>query len=161
MKFSAQEEYGLRCLLQIAREPAGELTIPEIAAREALSTSNVAKLMRVLRQAGMVKSMRGQNGGYQLARPPEQIQLFNLLSALGGRLFGNDFCEHHTGTEGSCVHDVDCSMRSLWLALDTAVERALKGITLRDLLCSEREMGQRVGAYLDASSLEVYLRRTL
>ena len=138
MKFSAQEEYGLRCLLQIARSPEGELTIPEIADREGLTPANVAKLMRVLRQIGVVKSTRGQKGGYQLAQPPDRISLDKLLADLGGRLYSGDFCDRHTGNGGSCVHDVGCAIRSLWMALDTAVERTLSGITLQALLCSDR-----------------------
>ena len=144
MKFTAQEEYGLRCLLEIARHPQGSMTIPEIAAREGLTVPNAAKLMRILRQANLVTSSRGQNGGYQLARPPDQLSMGMVLNALGGRLYSGDFCRDHTGTESVCVHDVDCSIRSLWLALDAAVERALSSMTLRDLLCTEDEMAARI-----------------
>ena len=92
MKFTAQEEYGLRCLLQIAREPTGSVTIPEIAKREALTPAYVAKLMRVLRRVGLVKSTRGQKGGYRLAYPPDRMNLGMVLAALGGRLYSDDFC---------------------------------------------------------------------
>ena len=65
MKLSAQEEYGLRCLLQMAsRGNEASLSIPEISRAEGLSVPNVAKLMRLLRIAGFVKSVRGQSGGY-------------------------------------------------------------------------------------------------
>jgi Rrf2 family protein len=140
MRFTAQEEYGLRCLLQIARAPGGGLTIPEIAEREALTPAYVGKLMRVLREVGLVESTRGQKGGYRLARPPEQILLGKALAALGGRLYSKDFCGRYTGTQLACVHSVDCSIRSLWTALDAVVERALSGMTLSDLLCSEPVM---------------------
>ena len=86
MKFTAQEEYGLRCLLQIGHQ-GGSLTIPEISARESLSIPYVAKLVRLLRQGGFVTSTRGQSGGYALARPPEQIVVGEVLAVLGGRLF--------------------------------------------------------------------------
>ena len=57
MKFSSQEEYGLRCLLRIARQGGhGGLTIPEISGAEGISSFYVAKLLRVLRRAGLVKS---------------------------------------------------------------------------------------------------------
>ena len=72
MKLSAQEEYGLRCLLRLAGAGEGQsLTIPEIGRAEALSIAYVAKLMRILRQGKFVKSVRGQTGGYTLARSPE------------------------------------------------------------------------------------------
>src|SRR5262245_56680853 len=140
MRFTAQEEYGLRCLLQIARAPGGALTIPEVAEREALTPAYVAKLMRVLREAGLVEATRGQKGGYRLARPPEQILIGKALAALGGRLYSRDFCERYTGTQHLCVHSVDCSIRSLWTALDAVIERALSGMTLKDMLCSEPAM---------------------
>src|SRR4051812_37389459 len=53
MKITAQEEYGLRCLLRLARAPDGSLTLPEIADAEGLSVPHVAKLMAVLRHAGL------------------------------------------------------------------------------------------------------------
>src|SRR5947207_975628 len=64
MRFTAQEEYGLRCLMQVARAPEGSLTIPEVADREALSLPYVAKIMRHLRSLGLVTATRGQKGGY-------------------------------------------------------------------------------------------------
>ncbi len=143
MRFTAQEEYGLRCLLQIARAPGGALTIPEIAEAEALTTAHVAKILRAMREAGLVTATRGQKGGYQLARPPEQIPLGAALAALGGRLYSDDFCGRYTGTESVCVHNVDCSIRSLWSALDAVVQRALLGITLKDLICGELAMDAR------------------
>jgi Rrf2 family protein len=140
MRFSSQEEYGLRCLLQIARDPTGSVTIPEIAAREALTPAYVAKLVRVLRQADLVTSIRGQNGGYRLARPPDQISVGKVMATLGGRLYSNDFCERHAGNERICVHSTDCSIRSLWAALDAVVQRALDQTMLADLLRTERAM---------------------
>jgi Rrf2 family protein len=141
MKFSAQEEYGLRCLLQIGRQgPGGSLTIPEIAAAERLSVPHVAKLMRILRQGGLVKSIRGQSGGYALSCPPEQIIVGEALAALGGRFFETAYCERFPGTVDLCTHTVDCSIRSLWRAVQIGVDQVLSRTTLRDLLASEQEM---------------------
>ena len=68
MKISAQEEYGLRCLLQLAQSgDKGSATLPEIAAAEGLSVPYAAKLLSVLRQAGLIESVRGRSGGYRLA----------------------------------------------------------------------------------------------
>ena len=74
MKISAQEEYGVRCLLQIGGRGLGaSLTIPEISRAEGISSHYVAKLLRVLRRGGLVKSVRGQAGGYTLSRPLSEI----------------------------------------------------------------------------------------
>jgi len=140
MRLTAQEEYGLRCLLQVARQAEGATTTPEIAGREGLSHAHVHKLMRLLRRGGLVKSVRGRKGGYQLARPPEQIHVGAVLAALGDSLYSTEFCGQHKGVERTCVRNDDCSIRSLWMALDRAVQRALQSTNLSDLLRSEPEM---------------------
>jgi Rrf2 family protein len=141
MKFSSQEEYGLRCLLRIAREHKGAgLTIPEISEAEGISSFYVAKLMRILRRAGLVKSARGQIGGYTLSRPPDQIAAGEALAALGRRLFESGFCTDHTGIEETCARFGDCSIRSLWRGVQNAVDQVLGKTTLTDLLRNEEEM---------------------
>src|SRR5215813_11115020 len=130
MKLSAQEEYGLRCLLRVASASPDSVTIPAIAKAEALSVPYVGKLMSVLRQNEFVDSVRGQAGGYVLARPPEKITVGEVLTSLGGRLFDAQFCDEFTGLEQLCTHSVDCSMRSLWRSVQHAVDSVLAGITL-------------------------------
>jgi Rrf2 family protein len=145
MKLSAQEEYGLRCVLRVAAVGEGKsMTIPEIGSAEALSIAYVAKLMRILRNGNLVKSVRGQAGGYTLARSPEDIPVGEVLAVLGGRLFEPGFCDHFSGLRRICTHSVDCSVRSLWRALQSAVDTVLTGITLRDLLQSESNMNLRL-----------------
>lgn len=134
MKFSTQEEYGLRCLLAIARvHPDRSLTIPEISRSEGLSEAHVAKLLMILRKHGFVKSTRGQSGGYVLSRSPNAIRVSEVLFALGGRLFESDFCEKHSGAQDICVHDSACKIRSLWAKVQLAVDKVLSEITLADL----------------------------
>lgn len=141
MKLSAQEEYGLRCLLRIGSQgDGGTLTIPEISRAEGISPEYVAKLMRILRRGGLVTSARGATGGYTLSRPADQVTAGEALTVLGGRLFESGFCERHAGAESFCTHSIDCSLRSLWRALQTAVDQVLTKTTLKDLLCTEPEM---------------------
>ncbi|GAB4125908.1 MAG: RrF2 family transcriptional regulator [Fimbriimonadaceae bacterium] len=135
MKFSAQEEFGLRCLISIAREgEEGFLTILQISEREGLSGSHVAKLLSILRKHGFVKSVRGQQGGYRMARPPQAILVRDVLEALGGRLYDSGFCLRHAGLGDSCVHETDCTLRPLWGTVQNAVDRVIAMITLQDLL---------------------------
>jgi Rrf2 family protein len=153
MKLSAQEEYGLRCLLRVASAQEGEsLTIPEIGRAEALSIAYVAKLMRILRQRKFVKSVRGHTGGYTLARSPENIPVGEVMAALGGRLFEPGFCDQFSGLKQMCTHSVDCSIRSLWRAVQSAVDSVLAGITLRDLLQTESDMSTRLSPSIPQSS---------
>jgi Rrf2 family protein len=116
------------------------LSIPEISRAEGLSVPNVAKLMRILRIAGLVRSVRGQAGGYALARPASQVTISSVLETLGGRLYGPNFCVRHAGQAASCTHLPGCSLRSLWDSLQTSIESALSNLTLADLLRSETEM---------------------
>jgi len=152
MRFTANEEYGLRCLLRLGRQgPEGSLTIPEISRAEGISTPYVAKIMRLLRRAGFVQSTRGKAGGYSLARPADQILIGELLVLLGGRLFEPDFCERHAGVENICTNDVDCSIRSLWRAVQLVVDHVLSKITLGDLLRNEQTMSSWVGGLVKLS----------
>jgi Rrf2 family protein len=135
MKITSQEEYGVRCLLQIGRRgPEANLTIPEIARAEGLSNPYVGKLMRVLRRGGLVKSVRGQAGGYTLARPLSGITVAEALAVLGGRLYEPEFCQQHHGSEDVCAHSIDCSIRFLWRSVQQVVDQVLSKATLEDLL---------------------------
>ncbi len=153
MKLSAQEEYGLRCLLEIGRKgQGGSLTIPEISRAEGISNHYVAKLMRLLRTGGFVTSARGQAGGYTLARPTRQINIGEVLAYLGGRLFEPGFCETHSGSENCCTHSVDCSIRSLWRGVQVVVDQVLSKTSLEDLLGNEQATRSWVGDLVHVSS---------
>ena len=146
MKLTSQEEYGLRCLLRIAREgEGGSLTIPKISQKEGISNFYVAKLMRILRRSGLVKSVRGQTGGYALSRPADQIVVGEALAVLGGRLYDPAFCEEHSGSESLCTNSVDCSVRSLWRAVQQVIDQVLSKTTLKDLLSNEQQMSSWTG----------------
>ena len=137
MKLSSQEEFGLRFLLQMARQ-GDSLTIGELSRVEGVSAPNVAKIMRVLRRSGFVTSTRGQAGGYTLARPAAEITVGEALAALGGRIFDPTFCDRHAGTEQLCHRLTDCSIRSVWRLIQGAVDQVLVRLTLNDLLGGEQ-----------------------
>jgi Rrf2 family protein len=141
VKLSTQEEYGLRCLLQLARAGEGaSLTITEMSEREGISSPNVAKIMRILRRANLVKSTRGKAGGYRLTRPAAEVRALEVLAALGGRLFDTTFCDRHAGVERHCLNTRDCSIRPVLRGLQQAVDQVLGELTLASLLPSEGEV---------------------
>ena len=88
MKISSLEEYGIRCLSQLARSQR-KLTIGEIAAAEGLSLENAAKILARLRTIGLVTSLRGKEGGYLLARPPEEIAVSQIIEGMNGSSIQN------------------------------------------------------------------------
>lgn len=137
MKISAQEEYGLRCLVQLANLADGEsLTLPQIAEREGISQANAGKLMWLLNKAGFVQATRGTKGGYSLARPAQDIRLNEVIKVLDADVL-NKHCESYTGVLDSCVHKGDCGIRPVIVGLHEIVENALSQITLAQLVGSE------------------------
>lgn len=140
MKISAQEEYGIRCLLQLGCcGPERIMTIPEIAQAEGISNEYVAKLLRVLRRGGLVRSVRGKSGGYMLARPAGQISVREALTVLGGKLWDPAFCKQHPGRRRVCRRSPACSVRWVWRGLQQLIDGVLSSITLEDLLRGAKE----------------------
>ncbi len=148
MKLTSQEEYGLRCLLQVARRcpdsRGAPATIREIAEAEGLSSDYVAKLLRILRRGDLIASSRGACGGYRLARPASSIPVSEVLGVLDTPLFTHMFCEGHSGRLDACVHSTGCSVRALWRAMGTALEQVLVKVTLADLLDTEGQLALRL-----------------
>ncbi len=138
MKLSAQEEYGLRCLLQLARtQKSGEsLTLSQIARREGISSANAGKLMWILTKARLVQSTRGIKGGYVLTRPADEIRLNQVIRVLEGEP-AESHCKSYAGVLDACVHTGDCGIRPVIVELHQIVDNALAEITLSQLLGTE------------------------
>lgn len=142
MKVSAQEEYGLRCLLQLARLPEGEsLTLNQLAEREGISGANAGKLMWLLNKAGLVSSTRGTKGGYTLARPAADIHLSEIIKVLDEDMLAGH-CKSYTGLHDECVHTGDCGIRPVLISLHEIVQSALERITLAQIIGSEANVDQ-------------------
>ena len=140
MKVSAQEEYGLRCLVQLARLAEGEtLSLPQIAEREGMSPANAGKILWLLSKAGLVSASRGAQGGYRLARPAGEVRLSEVIKVLDDdQLEGH--CRSFPGVLDSCVHTSDCGIRPVLLNVHEAVAQALSNITLAQLVGSESKV---------------------
>jgi Rrf2 family protein len=143
MKVSAQEEYGLRCLLQLAlaSQKGESLTLAQIAKREGISVANAGKLLWILNKAGLVQSLRGTKGGYNLARPASDIHLSEIIRVLDeDEVQGH--CKSYTGVMDVCVHTSDCGIRSVIVNLHEVVQKALSEITLAQLIGTEKGVGE-------------------
>jgi Rrf2 family protein len=140
VRITAQEEYGLRCLLQLALQPEGTpLSVKEIARREALSVAYVEKLLHLLSRAGLTQSVRGINGGYCLSRPADTISLGEVVRALGGLASDTEICTQYTGNVECCVHVNNCGLRPLW-RVAFYIQSLLDQIPLSHLLQDEQEV---------------------
>jgi Rrf2 family protein len=138
MKITAQEEYGLRCILQLASVPVGEpLAGGEIARREGLSYPYVEKLLWTLKRAGLTKSHRGVKGGYVLSRSPEEISLGDVQRAFGSLWATKDICSRHTGKRRTCIHHGGCALRPVWEGIEQYIVGVMDGIPISQLLGKE------------------------
>jgi Rrf2 family protein len=142
MKISAQEEYGLRCLVQLANLPEGEsLTLPQMADREGISQANAGKLMWLLNKAGFVNAMRGTKGGYTLARDANDIRLSEVIKVLDDDEIKNH-CDGYAGVLDKCIHTGDCGIRPVIVGLHEIVQEALSNITLAQLVGEEARVNE-------------------
>ena len=146
MKITAQEEYGLRCLLQLARnhgrpEP---LTVREIAANEGISAAYAEKLLHRLATSGLATSVRGVKGGFRLARSPETVTVGDAVRALGSFLTHAAICQRYTGDERHCVHNRNCGLRPVWSTVNYHIQRLFDGLPLAILLQGERDSRQQI-----------------
>jgi Rrf2 family protein len=140
MKVSAQEEYGLRCLLQLARLGAGEsLTLAQMAELEGISQANAGKLLWTLNKAGLVASNRGTKGGYRLARPASEIRLSEVIKVHDEDVVSSH-CKSYTGLLAACVHTGNCGIRPVIVGLQDILQQALSNITLAQLLGNESKV---------------------
>ena len=103
-----------------ARELADETQLPPPA---------VSKILKSLARSGLLLSQRGSKGGYSLARPPAEISVVEMITALEGPL-GFTECAIHPG---SCEQESTCHVRDPWQRINSAVREALERVTLADL----------------------------
>ena len=133
MKITALEEYGLRCMILFSKAPNGMLTLPDISSKEGLSFPYAGKLLMLLKKAGLVKAVRGRNGGFVLYRPANEIYLKKILSALGNSLYGSNHCDRYSVDEEICRHHDDCKVGTLWSLLNQHIQSVVEKVTLADV----------------------------
>ncbi|HOC43466.1 MAG TPA: Rrf2 family transcriptional regulator [Thermoanaerobaculales bacterium] len=133
MRITKSEEYGLRLALRLAAT-GGQLTIRELAEREAIPETTVAKVIARLRAAGLVRAVRGRNGGYALAAPASSISVARIVDAFDERLYDSGFCDRMAPGEAACSRARSCGLRPVWRGLAVVVGDFLAGITVADVL---------------------------
>ena len=135
MKLSTRGRYGIHAMYDLAlHADAGPQPIKAIAAREGVPEAYLEQLIAGLKRAGLVNSVRGAQGGYRLARPPEQITVGDVLRALEGGLGLVDCLDE----EAACGKSCGCPTRVVWLKLRDGISAIVDGITLRDMIEENR-----------------------
>jgi len=146
MNITSHEEYGLRCALQLARHfGQGPIAASKVAEKEGISVEYVAKFMHLFRRAGVVQSVRGTQGGFNLAKSPSEVSLEEVLNALNPKRSEiSHFCGQFRGHQESCLHIHECSVRPVWGAVTTYFILMVSRLKLSDLLQPEAAVSKRV-----------------
>jgi Rrf2 family protein len=135
--------YGTRAMLELAlRHEQGPISLREIAAVQGLSEKYLEALLSGLRAAGLVQSLRGPQGGYQLSRQPEAITLRAIFEALEG----SEPLVSCTLESDSCPRRTTCAAQEVWTRLYEATMGVLESTNLADLAARQRELSAVVTA---------------
>lgn len=158
MRISASEEYGLRCMLTLAKEGTeGQLSISEISEKEGLSIPYTSKLLSILRKAQLVKAVRGRKGGFCITRSPESINLLEIITALGGPLIEPGHCDKFSGQFETCVHFQKCSVIYVLSGLAGYIGDYLSETTLDEILSGNiLERIKRINSNVHVNDKEPY-----
>lgn len=134
MKLSTKGEYGLRAIIDIAEnsKDGKNVSINDIALRQKISYGYLERIISKLKKAGFVKSERGANGGYVLNKEPNNINMFDILSVLEDNIDVIECVDMHAFEK--CDNHCSCKARKLWVKVNDAVEKVLKGTTLEDMM---------------------------
>lgn len=145
MRITTWAEYGVICALHLAKRTAnGPVTGREIAAQERLPADYVEQILLRLRRAGVITSTRGARGGYMLSRRPEEISIRAVIHASELETF-DLHCVSHPVEEDRCAASHSCSIRPIWVLLQTKIDDVLESVCLADLLHDEPAVRERVG----------------
>lgn len=136
MKISMRGDYGVRAVIDLAANyGAGPVQSKDIAARQGVPESYLDQLLTVLRKAGLIRSIRGPQGGHMLARPPGELTMAKVVKALEGSLSPVECLE-----SPACEGVPDCAQREVWQRVQASVEDILNSVTIADLTEQQRSM---------------------
>lgn len=137
MKFSTKGEYGLRAMLDLAQHYGkGPISLRSVAERQGISEHYLEQLIASLRKAGLVKSVRGAQGGYMLARSPGDITAGDIIRVLEGPIAPKDCVSEEDS--GVCVRAETCAARIIWEKVRDSIAEVLDSISLQDM-CLEAD----------------------
>lgn len=135
MKVSTKGRYALRIMADLAMNDNGEyIRLKDIAERQSLTLKYMEQIMPLLTKAGYLKSYRGNNGGYMLARKPEEYTAGEILRTTEGSLSPIACIED---TPNRCPRKDYCTTLSFWEGMGKVIDEYVDGITLADIVKNE------------------------
>jgi Rrf2 family iron-sulfur cluster assembly transcriptional regulator len=135
MRLTTKGRFAVTAMLDLALQNEHKpVTLAGISERQAISLSYLEQLFSRLRRNGLVKSVRGPGGGYRIARNPAEISVSEIISAVD-ELIDATQC----GGQENCHDDRRCMTHDLWASLNGKILEYLSGVSLADLVASQRE----------------------
>ncbi len=133
-------------MLDIAlNQGEGVVTLRDISRRQAISQKYLWQVINPLKAAGILRTVRGVHGGYALARPPEAISIRDLVEVLEGDLT----LVTCVAKPETCERSIACTAREAWSEIETQLNAAMRGITLKDLIQRQTDREARSGLNYD------------
>ena len=146
MRISSKGEYGLRALFDLAqRYGEGPIQSHDIHQRQGIDENYLNQILILLRKASLIESVRGPQGGHRLARPPAQISLLEVLTALEGPLLPDEAGRDSLASSEPLDRDL---VRDVWSGARDTLEEYLRGISLEDLCQRKRRKIGEVMYYI-------------
>ena len=131
LRLSTRGQYGVRAMYEIAQGyPGSPVSIRTISERQDVTVAYLEQILHKLKNAGLIRSIKGPGGGYVLSRPPEEITISDILRELEGPVAITSCLD----PSGGCVRVDGCVTHLLWKALGRQIETFLGTIALKDLL---------------------------
>lgn len=130
LRITKQTDYGIVLLTHMAADRERLVNASDLAGEASLPQPMVAKTLKLLARSGILESHRGVNGGYCLARPPEELSVAEVIGALEGQIA---ITECTDDTPGLCAQEAVCPVRSNWNRINLAIQEALERISLAEM----------------------------
>ncbi|MFW5887656.1 MAG: RrF2 family transcriptional regulator [Bacteriovoracia bacterium] len=133
MKLSTKGRYGLRAMIELAKNVKNKpLSLNDISKKQGISRKYLHSLLTMLRQADLIYSIKGKDGGYFLSKSPQEINLRDILYPLEGEIFGLDCVID----DGNCTRIGNCEAASFWKLLLEEMQKNLEKYSLADVLAN-------------------------
>ncbi|KAF0218463.1 MAG: BadM/Rrf2 family transcriptional [Geobacteraceae bacterium] len=153
MRLSTKSRYGLRALFDIAYNSANHpAQIQDISRRQKISPRYLEQIFQALKRKGILKSKRGPQGGYILAKSPEEITVKDILQATEGDMVLVDCSPEGKKKKGECFFDGSCVTQTVWQEASAKLDEFFATITLKTLC----EKGQAIGVKREQDHRFVY-----
>jgi Rrf2 family protein len=145
MRLTTKSEYALVCLKAVCSRSANTpISVGELSEREQMPKDYIEQILIKLREAGIMQSVKGVNGGYLMMRSPSQVTLKEVIEAVEGNVY-EVFCEPSVRERIVCTHYKGlCSVRPVWERLQNMIEQFFASITLDALLLDEQTLEKRL-----------------